>query len=137
MPLLSLPALKHILGRCTKHHNILRLTCGHLVELILALLSISPSMSQRTFGMLGFTELNLLCHQGCHWSDNLGETFNEKPIITDHSNETLDSSGVFRCFPIQNSCYLLRIYNQSLFVYDVTQEHDFIDPELALAKLGI
>jgi hypothetical protein len=60
-----------------------------------------------------------------------------KPIITGHSNETLDSSDIFWCFPVQNRCYLLRIYSQSLLVSDVTQEQDFADPELALAKLGI
>jgi hypothetical protein len=35
MPLLSLPSLTHILVRCTKHHNILRMTCGHPAESIL------------------------------------------------------------------------------------------------------
>jgi hypothetical protein len=85
----------------------------------------------------GPLELNLLCQQGYHWSSNLGETFNEMPIIASHSDETLDSSDIFWCFPVQDSCYLLRIYNQSLSVYNVTQEQDFTDPELALSKLGI
>jgi hypothetical protein len=137
MPPLSLPALTHIPVRCMKHHNILRMACERLAESILVSLSISPSMSQRTFSMLGPLELNLLCQQGCHWSGNFGETFNETPIITGQSNETLDSSDVFWCFPVQNSCYLLRIYIQSLSIYNVTQEQDFTDLELALAKLGI
>jgi hypothetical protein len=85
----------------------------------------------------GPLELNLLCQQGCHWPSNLGETFNETPIITDHSDEALDSSDIFWCFPVQDSYYLLRIYSQSFSVYNVTQEYDFTDPELALAKLGI
>jgi hypothetical protein len=85
----------------------------------------------------GPLELNLLCQQGCHWPDNLGETFNEAPIITGHSDETLDSSDIFRCFPVQDSYYLFRIYSQSFSVYNVTQEQDFTDLELALAKLGI
>jgi hypothetical protein len=45
MPPLFLPALTHIPVRCMKHHNILRMTCGHLAESILVLLSTSPSMS--------------------------------------------------------------------------------------------
>ena len=85
----------------------------------------------------GPLELNLLCQQSYHWSRNLGETFNETQIIIGHSDETLDSSDVFWCFPVQNSGYLLRIYSQSLSVYNVTQEHDFTDLELALAELGI
>jgi hypothetical protein len=32
MPLLSLPALTHILVQCTKHHNIPRMACERLVE---------------------------------------------------------------------------------------------------------
>jgi hypothetical protein len=64
-------------------------------------------------------------------------SLSETPIITDHSDETLDSSDIFWCFPVQDSCYLLQIYNQSLSVYNVTQEQDFTDLELALAKLGI
>jgi hypothetical protein len=137
MPLLSLPALTHIPVRCTKHRNILRMACEHLVESVLVSLSTSPSMFQRTSGMLGPLELNLLCQQGCHWPDNLGETFNEMSIITGHSDETLDSSDIFCCFPVQDRCYLLWIYSQSLSVYNVTQEQDFTDPELTLAKLGI
>jgi hypothetical protein len=113
------------------------MACEHLAESVLVSLSTSPSMSQRTSGMLGPLELNLLCQQGYHWPGNLGETFNETPIITGHSDETLDSSDIFWCSPVQDSCYLLRIYSQSLLVYNVTQEQDFTDPELALAKLGI
>jgi hypothetical protein len=113
------------------------MACEHLAESILVSLLTSPSMSQRTSSMLGPLELNLLCQQGCHWPGNLGETFNETPIITGHSNETLDSSDIFWCFPVQDSFYLLRIYSQSLSVYNVTQEQDFADPEPALAKLGV
>jgi hypothetical protein len=39
--------------------------------------------------------------------------------------------------PIQNVSHFLRIHSQSIFVYYVTQEQDFIDPELALAQLCI
>jgi hypothetical protein len=137
MPLLSLPALTHIPVRCTKHHNILRIACERLAESRLVLMSFLLQCLKGHLACWGPLELNLLCQQGCHWPGNLGETFNETPIITDHSNETLDSSYVFLCFPVQNSCYLLRIYSQSLSVYNVTQEQDFTDPELALAKLGI
>jgi hypothetical protein len=55
MPLLSLPTLTHIPVRCTKHHNILRMACEHLVETILVLLSTSASTSQMILGMRGST----------------------------------------------------------------------------------
>jgi hypothetical protein len=62
------------------------MACEHLAEPIPMLLSTSASTSQMILGTLGPLELNLLCHQGCHWSGNLGETLNETPIITSHSN---------------------------------------------------
>jgi hypothetical protein len=122
MPLLSLPALTHIPVRYTKHRNILRMTYEHLAISVLVSLSTSPSMSQGLLACWGPLELNLLCQQSCHWPGNLGETFNETLIITSHSDETLDSSDIFWCFLVQDSCYLLRIYSQSLLVYNVTQE---------------
>ena len=66
---------------------------------------------------------------------NLRKPFNESPIISGHSNETLDSLGICWRFLVQNVYHFLRIHSQSIFVYYVTQEHDFIDPELALTQL--
>jgi hypothetical protein len=110
-PLLSLVALTRILVRCTKHHNTLRMACEKMAESIQVLLSTSSLMSQRTLDTWGPPELNFLCQQGCHWPGNLGETFDETSIVAGHSNETFDSSDIFRCFPIQNSCCLLRIHS--------------------------
>jgi hypothetical protein len=61
MPLLSLPALIHILVWCTKHDSILRMACEHLAEPTLVLLSTSASTSQMILGTLGPLEINLLC----------------------------------------------------------------------------
>jgi hypothetical protein len=55
MPLLSLPALTHILVRCMKHHSILRMACEPLAEPTLVLLSTSTSMFQMIPGTLGST----------------------------------------------------------------------------------
>jgi hypothetical protein len=70
-------------------------------------------------------------------SRNLRKPFNKSPIIFGHSNEALDYLNVYWRFPVQNGCHFLRIYSQSIFVYNVTQEQDFINPELALAQLCI
>jgi hypothetical protein len=75
------------------------MACEHLAKPTPVLLSISASTSQMILGTLGPLELNLLCWQGYHWSGNLGETFNETLIIIGLSNETLDSSDIFWCFP--------------------------------------
>jgi hypothetical protein len=64
------------------------------------LLSISSSMSQMFLACWGPLELNHLCQQGCQWPGNLGETLNETPIVTDHFDETLDSSNISWCFPV-------------------------------------
>ena len=55
MPLLSLPTLTHIPVWCTKHHNILKMACEHLVEPTLALLLTSASTFQMILGTLGST----------------------------------------------------------------------------------
>jgi hypothetical protein len=90
-------ASTHILVWCTKHHNTLRMACEHLAEST-QLLSLTSSMFQKTLGTLGPLEFNFLHQQGYHWPSNLGETLNETPIVSGHSNETLDSLDISWCF---------------------------------------
>jgi hypothetical protein len=55
MPLLSLPTLTHMPVWYMKHHNILKMACGHLAESMLVLSSTFSSMSQKILDTEGST----------------------------------------------------------------------------------